>query len=397
MSSHRVIFFSWGNGSGHITRLVDLADRAQAEGWDVMIATLSNPLHLDLIRKSGHAFTSYPDHLVPADFWECWRDSGFLGESISWDRELIGSVKPDIVIHDSRVPTMIAAAESNAKYASICQHTQLPDFDYPRLGTEAKWAALAPAINERLRKSKLRPVEGDIRGLFKRGRILVPSIPEIDVIPETLAASDIVHVGPLRVRPAARPRARRPPGDLGGRDVFFYRTVGPCTDWAEFAGAFGDIADRVHIATGNPAITARLQETLVDYPFHVATFLDVDGLRPRLGAAVMHGGHGITLACVALALPAVVLPGNNPERNLNGSRLAANGFGRVLGIDTSFATRWGDSVDVTGYVPAWQTVRNTVDALLATGLAPRARAISSRVTAESDTATFAAMLGLEHA
>ena len=82
---------------------------------------------------------------------------------------------------------------------------------------------------------------------------------------------------------------------------FFYRTVGPGTDWAEFAGAFGDIADRVHIATGNPAITARLQETLVDYPFHVATFLDVDGLRPRLGAAVMHGGHGITLACVALA------------------------------------------------------------------------------------------------
>lgn len=397
MNSGRVILFSWGNGTGHITRLVDMADRARAEHWDVTIATRSHPLHLDLIGKYGHPLISYPGDLVPANPWACWADSGFLEKSVDWDRDLIGSIKPDLVIHDNRVPTMIAAAESQTKYASICQQNQLPGFDYPRLGTEATWTAPVPAVNARLAKSKLRLVAGDIRSLYKRGRILLPSIPEIDPIPEELAANDIVHIGPLRVRDSARPRRWVPRGDANGQDVFFYRTIGPGTDLEQFGDAFGDIADRVHVVTSNSAITQQLQKRLKGYPFHVATFTDLDELRPRLGAAVIHGGHGITLTCVSMALPAVVLPGNNPERNLNGSRLVASGFGTVLGIDASFATSWGESVDVTGCVPAWQTVRDAVEALMATELTPRSLAVTNRVNAELDTASFATMLGRQYA
>jgi UDP:flavonoid glycosyltransferase YjiC (YdhE family) len=391
MKSPRAIFASWGNGSGHITRVVDLADRARAEGWDVTVVTRPLPLHLDLIGRYGHPFIAIPGNLVPADPWTCWLETGFLEESVAWDRRLIASIEPDIVIHDARISTMIAAAESGTSYVSICQQNALAGFEYPGLGTQAVWTEPIGVVNAQLRKSKLPLLEKDVRDLFLRGRILVPSIPEIDPIPEKLAGYDIVHVGPLRARGAARPLGRAP----SGKDVFFYRTVGPGTDYEQFAAAFGDIASQVHIATGDPAITEELQHKIADHhPFQIATFTDIDALRPRLGAAVIHGGHGISLTCINLALPAVVLPGDNPERNLNGRGLAACGFGRVLGVDASFSINWAASVDVTGHVPSWQAVRDEVDALVATGLTPQALAITDRVT-ELAAVSFTKTLGLE--
>lgn len=395
MTSRRAIFISWGNSSGHITRVVDLADRARAEGWEVTIATRSHPLHLDLLGKYGLPFVRFPDDLVPVDPWTCWADGGFLEESIDWDHGLIDAVKPDLVIHDNRVSAMIAAAESGTSNAVICQQTHLPGFEYLGLGTETIWTEPIAVVNARLQRSNLPPLDTDVRDLYLRGRVLLPSIPEIDPIPDALADRDIVHIGPLRARGAAWPIVRESRAQAGGKDIFFYRTVGTGTDFDQFAGAFGDIADRVHIATGNPAMTEQLQDNLADQPFQIATFTDVDELRPRLGAAVTHGGHGISLTGISLALPAVVLPGNNPERNLNARGLAACGFARVLGCDASFEINWADSVDVTGYVPSWQAVREEVDAIMATNLAPRAQAITDRVNAESATATFAKMLGLE--
>jgi UDP:flavonoid glycosyltransferase YjiC (YdhE family) len=396
MRTRRALLVSWGNGSGHITRVVDLADRARAEGWDVTIVTRSHPLHLDLIGRYGYPVIRFPDELVPVDPWTCWADSGFLEDSIDWDRRLITSIEPDLVIHDNRVATMIAAAESGTNYASVCQQTHLPGFEYPGLGTETIWTEPIPAVSARLRKSTLPPLEADIRELYLRGRILLPSIPEIDPIPDRLATRDVVHIGPLRARGAARPsRPAGPTRPASGKGVFFYRTVGPGTDFEQFVAAFGDIADRVHLATSDPAMTELLRNQLAGQPFHIATFTDVDELRPRLGAAVTHGGHGISLTCISLALPAVVLPGNNPERNLNGRALAACGFGRVLGVGASFSINWAASVDVTGHVPSWQAVRAEVDALAGTELPPRALAIADRVNTELVTASFAKMLGLE--
>jgi UDP:flavonoid glycosyltransferase YjiC (YdhE family) len=391
MTSRRAIFISWGNGSGHITRVVDLADRARAEGWDVTVVTRPLPLHLDLVARYGHPVIAIPDNLVPPDPWTCWLENGFLEESVAWDRRLIASIKPDVVVHDTRISTTIAAAETDTKYISICQQNALAGFEYPGLGTQAVWTDPIPVVDAQLGRSKLPLIKEDVRDLFLRGRILVPSIPEIDPIPETLAGFDIAHIGPLRAR-GSSVRPHNP--ESGGKDVFFYRTVGPGTDYEQFVAAFGEIASQVHILTGDPAITEELQGKLTGHPFQIATFTDIDALRPRLGAAVIHGGHGISLTCISLALPAVVLPGDNPERNLNGRGLAACGFGRVLGVDSSFSINWAASVDVTGHVPSWPVVRDAVDALMATGLPPRALEVTDRVT-ELAAVPFTKMLRLE--
>ena len=271
---------------------------------------------MDLIGRYGHPFIAIPGNLVPADPWTCWLETGFLEESVAWDRRLIASIEPDVVIHDARISTMIAAAESGTSYVSICQQNALAGFEYPGLGTQAVWTEPIGVVNAQLRKSKLPLLEKDVRDLFLRGRILVPSIPEIDPIPEKLAGYDIVHVGPLRARSAARPLGRAP----SGKDVFFYRTVGPGTDYEQFAAAFGDIAGQVHIATGDPAITEELQHKIADHhPFQIATFTDIDALRPRLGAAVIHGGHGTSSLTrhqpgASCGRPARGQPGAQPQR-----------------------------------------------------------------------------------
>jgi hypothetical protein len=164
--------------------------------------------------------------------------------------------------------------------------------------------------------------------------------------------------------------------------------VGPGTDYRDFFNAFADLASRIHIATGNAGVTAQLRESLKGRSFHIESFVDFEQLRPLLGVGVIHGGHGTSLTCISTGLPAVILPGDNPERALNGERLANNGFGRVLGFDGSITTSWGDSVDVTGKVPEWRMIRSAVDEILASGLTVAARSIAERVQADFATATF---------
>lgn len=396
MTSRRVVFFSWGKGAGHITRLLDLADRAVAEGWETLIASPAIRLHLNLIEQSGHTFVCYPDELVPADPHACWTDRDLLDRSVSWDTALLDSARPAHVVHDTRLPAMIAAAENGLSYASICQEVQFPGFAYPGLGTSPIWIQPIQAVNARLQRSGLAGVDSDVRELFLRGRVMVPSVPEIDSIPETLAAYDIVHVGPLRGRLTASARSRAPAAqdEHAGRRIFFYRTVGTGTDCRDFTAAFADMAARVHIATGNPEITAYLREALGDRPFHIETFLDVDELVPNLGAGVIHGGHGISLTFVSAGVPAVVLPGSHPERAQNGRRLASNGFGRVFGGQASLALGRFDTVDVTGEVPEWRLIRDTIDEFLDAGLPAAARAITQRINAESTSLTFSEAMGL---
>jgi UDP:flavonoid glycosyltransferase YjiC (YdhE family) len=396
MTSRRVVFFSWGNGAGHITRLLDLADRALAEDWKTVIATPVNRLHLQLIEQSGHAFVCYPEDLVPTDPHSCWTDRDFLDKSFYWDSALLRSTKPLQVVHDSRLPTMIAAAESNISYASICQEVQLPGFAFPGLGTSPVWTRPVQTVNARLQRSGLAGINGDMRELYIRDRILVPSVPEIDSIPEALAANDIVYVGPLRGRVATTDQSRvsSAQDEITERRIFFYRTVGPGTDYRGFVDAFGDMASRIYIATGNPEITAYLREALRGHSFNIATFVDVDELAPHLGAGVIHGGHGVSLTFISAGVPVVILPGSHPERAQNGRRLAVNGFGKVFGPHASLALGQANSVDVTGEVPEWRIIRDAVNELLDVGLSPAARAITQRINAELRSLSFSEIIGL---
>lgn len=398
-NTRRLLLFSWGNGSGHITRLLAIAELARRDEWEVVVVTHEHQLHLDLLKSADLAFVPYPEHLVPADLWACWSDGAFLDESIAFDQDVIRSVAPDYIVHDSRLATMIAARESGVPFASVCQEVQLPGFTYDGFPVGAIWTDPVDTVNARLARTGLTPVHADVRELYLLGRTLLPSIPEFDQVPEGLGAHDIVHVGPLQpVRADDSMHVRTPEGARRGEDgIFFYRTVGPATDLDQFAATFADVADNVYIATGSDNLTDRLTAEFRTLPFQVATFWNLGELRPKLRVAVVHGGHGMSLACVTTGLAAVVLPGNNPERSLNARRLAELGFAKVLGRDTSFAISWGASVDVTGEMPDWPAVRAAVDSMSRTGITAAAGALTERVRARMAKASISEMLGLDHA
>ncbi|ERK71761.1 hypothetical protein N136_01892 [Leifsonia aquatica ATCC 14665] len=143
-------------------------------------------------------------------------------------------------------------------------------------------------------------------------------------------------------------------------NLLFYRTVGSVD--AEFEEAFADWPGRIYVATGGRQLTpdgARQGIRSLD----VAPLWDLDRIGPGLRAIVHHGGHGITLRCLADQIPSVALPGHNPERLANGIRAASEGQNVVFRPSTPVETVWGAAVDETGDRPAWTEIRSAIDAL----------------------------------
>jgi hypothetical protein len=316
---------------------------------------------MDAIEAAGWAAECYPSWAEAVDPWFAWSDQQTLEQAVDLDRDVLRRFAPSLVINDCRIPMVIAALAEGVPLVSVCQDNQIPGYSYDGSAIPATWTTPLPSINAVLHRLHLEPVGDDARWLFARGRIAVPSTPELEPICSPHRDGlDLVYTG-LLTKPG--------PGTVDDpSDVLFYRTVGALDD--DFRAAFGDWDGSIYIATGEArGSDCSSHDELPN--LQVRALWDLDAIGPGLRAVVHHGGHGVTLRCIAEGVPAVVLPGSNPERSANGDRAERIGMATVMKLERDTGPVWGPAVDATGDRPPWSEVRRALDQLPARRLGPR--------------------------
>jgi UDP:flavonoid glycosyltransferase YjiC (YdhE family) len=134
-------------------------------------------------------------------------------------------------------------------------------------------------------------------------------------------------------------------------------------DIDDFVDAFTTWRGTVYIGTGSSEAAHNLSSVLSSHPFRVAPLWELEDIAPTLKAAIHHGGHGITMTCAASGLPSIVLPGHNPERQLNGLRAERVGLARILLPESESPFEWGPAVDQTSHRPSWVRIRAAIEEL----------------------------------
>lgn len=356
MTAQAAAFVSWGRGNGHITRLARIARAFRAHAWRTSFVSHDAAVHLSMIDRINSDIDPllYPQWAEEANPWTQWTDEGFLRRSVEWDRANISSYRPGVVINDNRLSTVIACSIDRVPVVTVCQDNQLPGYRFPDEPDAPIWRHPLPAINAILEEHHLLPLDSDVRELFGRGRIAIPSSPRLEPVAVSTGL-DVVHTGILAdaAESVSGPR----------RSLLFYRTVGEET--AEFEAAFNDWEGSIFVATGDHRSAKGLASQL-GARYAVAPLWDLASIGGELRTAIHHGGHGITSACLAHGISSVVLPGINPERTANGLRAERLGAAVVLPGDDDAGVRWGPAVDITGERPPWSQVRDSVDDLTMT-------------------------------
>lgn len=359
-----VLFEPWGNNNGHVTHCVTLGRAAMGSGWRAVIAHHGDPLHCRLIEESGCESVDYPQP-TPADKWLCWSDQSYVEAAVVADMELIARFKADVVVHDIRMSSPIAACAAGVGCASICHQPLLPGFSYPGLGVSSLWLDSIDTFNQVLTNFGQREVRRDLRELFVRDAVLIPSVPEFDPLPDTEVNGTSAYIGPLvtaLLDTTPRSFVRE---NHSSKGIFFYRTVGVNSRIREFCEVFADLDDQIFIATGTDDAAAKLQRSCAGTGFKIRSLWDMNEVFGRTSVAVHHGGPGTCLRCLQGGMPSVVLPGDNPERCFYGEKLQSLGLGVSLSPGPSLDTAWGAAVDATGQAPTWSDVRHHVERLRA--------------------------------
>lgn len=340
----RVLFAPWGNGNGHVMRTIVLARESRSQGWEPVVA-VAGSAQAALATEHGISSIGYADSTAGLDPWLAWTDAKFWLTAIGNDRLLLRETSADLVVSDSRLSMHIAASLEGVPLVGIVQDMDFPYYTYPGRNREALWGGVEAALRETFAAHGLDYVMTDPRELIVSGGTVVPGTPDSDDVPQEWREG-CVFVGPLTgFSRDGGDAASTVPDDA----IVFYRTVHPNGDLEEFKHSFGELLTDVHIATGDPEVSRRLNVLLGDTGVKVADFWTIDAdSRPKV--AVIHGGHGTMLHMLQAGVPAIVVPDLSPERYANAvkAKNVASMQGVTEGVDLSELT-WsaqsgGDSI-----------------------------------------------------
>lgn len=352
-TKNRILLVSWGRGNGHVARLLSIGAALSTTGAKCVVLTHNVGMHADLIERAGYEAVKYPDWADKADPWTQWGDESFLSHSIEHDLHVIEQYSPHLVVNDNRISTIIACAIADIPVVTLCQDNQIPGHTYAEEDLAPIWTEPIQAVNAQLVKNGITCIADDLRWIFALGRIAIPSEPEYEPVDSKSTALDIVHLGALSTIPAQARKEQK--------DLLFYRTVdhiGP-----DFLESFGAWDGKLFVAAGDEDRLKSISRPNLPANVKIAPLWDLREIGGGLRAIVHHGGHGISTTGIASGIPAVVLPGANPERRANGDRAAALGLATVLLPDAFTGPMWGPAVDVTRDRPAWAEVQAAVSRL----------------------------------
>lgn len=292
----------------------------------MVIAVRNMHAEVALVREANCEPVVYPASLIPRQLWQCWRDHDHVRDAVEADSALIARVGADVVVHDNRPSAMVAATAARVPAVSICQQVHLVGFTYD--GASRTWSLAVEPFNRVLSSLDLPEITEDLRELYARGLIVIPSIPEFDPIPDLDTVGNVSYVGPLTML-----------NDLGAADgghdierngIFFYRTMFDATRAEEFLDAFGDLGSEIMIATGDGSVARSLRDSSRFGRASIKVMFDMSVVARTAKCAVTIGGHGSCLSCIQASLPSVIVLDPSPERELNARWMERMGLGYVL-------------------------------------------------------------------
>ncbi|TCC04260.1 glycosyltransferase [Kribbella soli] len=263
-----------------------------------------------------------------------------------------------MVVHDNRPSVVVAANAASVPAVSICQQVHLVGFAYD--GASRTWSLAVEPFNRVLSAHDLPEIGGDLRELYARGLIIVPSIPEFDPVPGCQPVENVKHVGPLTM--LSDPGAPGGNHDTERGGIFFYRTMFDAARAEEFMDAFGDLGSRIMIATGDDDAARRLRDSSQFGQTSIRVMFDMSVVARTAKCAVTIGGHGSCLSCIQASLPSVIVLNPSPERELNAKWMERMGLGRVLRPQATHlpVIPWAEVRSVAEHLSSDSQVRSNV-------------------------------------
>ena len=275
-----------------------------------------------------------------------------FADRISRHLEVIASVKPDATLCDWLIPFHIAASRSDVQCtATILRAEQFVGYEVlnPDLPDKFQWGSVEYVrwFNTVLEQFGIAPVS-DWRESMVADIILVPSLPELDVIPNTGAIysnSRIEYTGPLLRddAPNLSPGQGRWIEEQSKRGkMIVVVTLGTTAEAREVAlyeyvaraiGFLGACA--VYVIPHNEVRREVSRNIRGQTDIQIVGDSDLRFLMGKADAAIHHGGHATALICLLSGTPAVTLPSIEVDREDCALRLERLLVSRRLPVEST--------------------------------------------------------------
>ncbi|UCC62522.1 MAG: hypothetical protein JSV36_17430 [Anaerolineae bacterium] len=341
-----------GGGFGHVSRCLALAEELKKRNWHTSFSLAGthaqkvlqaghpvyqprHPFRPKVEERDGPAFTVFSDmgfQLVRDRF----HSPRIVQASVREMRRLIKRARPDVLVGDAWPLTGIAGQLASLPVVQIVRSAVHPAA--PKLiWWQDSPAGLVspdprPIFNPVLRRHGLPEIQRS-EDLLTGDMLLVPSVPELDPLPEEVNGNTH-YVGALTLNNAEATKRplwlytldpNRPvvyvtigggASQVGSRR--FFAAVDEALDGTGWQGVISTSARFSPSELGPPPPKVRL-EAWVPGPAVIAC-ADV---------LVFHGGYGTMMETLRCGTPSIVLPFHT-EQEANGRRLEASGAAQVL-------------------------------------------------------------------
>jgi len=350
-----------GGGFGHISRCLALAYEAKHRGHNCVFV-INDRKYEKKIRDDFKVFISetytqwfslltlmkdrlvrFKSHAAPLFIevtgldYQVMRDGLVNRQKIKKKLKqyikIVKTFKPDVLIGDTNLLVWILSKKTGIPSVQIVRYAS-----HPKTAKLIWWKNIpegtsppnsSEIFNPLLMEMGLKPINR-AEELLQGDLYIVPSIPEIEPIPED---EKTAHVGELTI---SRRNNELPPWlqEIDGREPLIYITIG---------GGAGPVGNKLFFSTLVEAFTDKpLQvvvstsskfesQTHLNAPENIRFFRWVPGklLISKADLVIFHGGYGTMMESIACGKPTITIPFQS-EQEGNGRRLEQLGCGLVV-------------------------------------------------------------------
>ena len=341
-----------GSGFGHVSRCLALAEELHHRGWRTHFALAG--VHAKRVRRAGHPVYEPrrpfrpkaeagegPAFMLFSDMnFQLVRDR-FLSPrivraSIREAQRLLKRVRPDVLIGDTWPLTSIVGRLAGLPVVQIIKsvvHPAAPRLIWWQDPPEGLVSPdLRPVFNPVLRRYGLPEIQR-AEDLLVGDLLLVPSIPELDPLPEGVNGHTH-YVGALTM---TSPDVTLPPpwfNELDPNRALVYVTIGGGAGPVGGQRFFDTVGEALAGTTWQGILSTSAKFSPSELPppppnVRLEAWVPGAAVIARADVVLFHGGYGTTMETVHYGTPSVVLPFHS-EQEANGRRLEASGAARVL-------------------------------------------------------------------
>jgi UDP:flavonoid glycosyltransferase YjiC (YdhE family) len=317
---------TWASG-GNLPPLIALARLLGAAGHRVRV--LASSATLEPARREGFEPVSYrtapqPDESVPFEAQAPTVLRTLAGGEVARDvRAVLAETRPDVLVADCMLPAAVVAAQAASIPVVSLVHFLYGPARAQMTRTGEAWTTDLEQLNATREGFGLTPAADGLTAWECVDLLLVTAPRWLDL--DAAYPSNVVHAGPLGVRPAARSRRDRP---LVAVSFSTTAMEGQTELLERVCDALVDQPIDVLVTLGGPSHAPSAARRNVA----VEPFADHDELFPRCDAVVTHGGLGTVLRALAHGVPLLMLPLGR-DQHVNADRVEQLGAGIRLARD----------------------------------------------------------------